>query len=282
MTASLPEHPSYAWTQYLRPHDAEPADPARFTELSAHPDYPRTSAYDPKWVFLDHMGPNVLWLTEWLTDVLDLQPGMRVLDLGCGTAISSIFLAREFGVQVWASDLWISPDDNARRIAETDVADRVFPISVEAHTLPFAAGFFDAIVSVDSFHYYGTDIRYLQYLARYARASAQIGIVVPSNSADPDEMPADILPAMGVHGGDFFTFRSADWWRRHWEMSGVVDVERADSHPVGWDLWYRWCEVDAAWSGDEATDHGAALLLAQSGRTLGFARAVARVSGDPR
>jgi cyclopropane fatty-acyl-phospholipid synthase-like methyltransferase len=37
----------------------------------------------------------------------------------------------------------------------------VFPVSVEAHSLPFAAGFFDAIVSVDSFHYYGTDIRYL-------------------------------------------------------------------------------------------------------------------------
>lgn len=276
-TLSTPDHESYSWKhQYRRPHDAGPADPARFTELSAHPDYPRTSAYDPTWVFLNHMGPNVMWLTEWLADVLELQPGMRVLDLGCGTAISSIFLAREFGVQVWAGDLWISPDDNARRISETDVADRVFPVSVEAHALPFPAGFFDAIVSIDAFHYFGTDVRYLAYLARYARAGARIGIAVPSNSADPDELPADILPSMGVGGGDFFTFRSADWWRRHWEMSGTVDVERADPLPAGWDLWYRWCEVDAAWSGGEATDFGARLLLTQSGRTLGFARVVAR------
>lgn len=284
MTPSGPDHESYSWDHhYLRPAGVGPADPARFVELSAHPDYPRTAAYDPRWVFLNHMGPNVLWLTEWLSDALDLQPGMRVLDLGCGTAISSIFLAREFGVQVWASDLWIAPDDNARRIAETDVADRVFPISVEAHELPFAAGYFDAIVSIDSFHYYGTDIRYLAYLARYARAGASIGIAVPANSANPDEMPDDVVPIMGSSGGDFFTFRSAEWWWRHWEMSGTVDLVHADPLPGGWDLWYRWSEVGAAWAGGEAAESGdAPLLLTQSGRTLGFARVVARVSGDRR
>ena len=42
-------------------------------------------------------GTNVLWLTEWLTSELDLRPGMKVLDLGCGRASSSIFL-QEFGV----------------------------------------------------------------------------------------------------------------------------------------------------------------------------------------
>jgi cyclopropane fatty-acyl-phospholipid synthase-like methyltransferase len=36
---------------------------------------------------------------------MNLQPGMRVLDLGCGRALSSIFLHREFGLQVWAADL---------------------------------------------------------------------------------------------------------------------------------------------------------------------------------
>jgi ubiquinone/menaquinone biosynthesis C-methylase UbiE len=41
------------------------------------------------------MGPNPLWLTEWLCELMDLRPGMRVLDLGCGRAPSSIFLAFE-------------------------------------------------------------------------------------------------------------------------------------------------------------------------------------------
>jgi len=58
------------------------------------------------------MGPNSLWLTEWLCEAIDLKPNMRVLDLGCGKAISSVFLAKEFGVQVWAYDLWIKATDN--------------------------------------------------------------------------------------------------------------------------------------------------------------------------
>jgi cyclopropane fatty-acyl-phospholipid synthase-like methyltransferase len=37
---------------------------------------------------------------------------MRVLDLGCGRAMSSIFLRRQFGVQVWATDLWFSASEN--------------------------------------------------------------------------------------------------------------------------------------------------------------------------
>ncbi|MEZ5227484.1 MAG: hypothetical protein R2710_12635 [Acidimicrobiales bacterium] len=46
------------------------------------------------------MGPNALWLTEALTEVMTIEPGMKVLDLGCGKAMSSIFLAKEFGAQV--------------------------------------------------------------------------------------------------------------------------------------------------------------------------------------
>jgi cyclopropane fatty-acyl-phospholipid synthase-like methyltransferase len=38
---------------------------------------------------------------------------MRVLDLGCGRAATSIFLRREFGVQVWATDLWTNASENS-------------------------------------------------------------------------------------------------------------------------------------------------------------------------
>ena len=73
------------------------------------------------------MGPNALWLVDALAQLLPLEPGMRVLDLGCGTAITSIFLAREHGVQVFAADLWIEPSLNSPRIEEAGVSDRVFP-----------------------------------------------------------------------------------------------------------------------------------------------------------
>src|SRR5512137_97182 len=141
--------------------------------------FPRAEKYDLNWVFENHMGPNVLWLAEAAAEHMDLRPGQRVLDMGCGKCLSSIFLAREFGVQVWATDLWIGASDNSKRICEARLSDRIFPIHAEAHSLPFADGFFDAIVSVDSYHYYGTDDLFLKSFIRLLRPGGQIGIVVP-------------------------------------------------------------------------------------------------------
>jgi cyclopropane fatty-acyl-phospholipid synthase-like methyltransferase len=119
--------------------------------LLASPDFPRTSQYNPDWILSSVSGgANSLWLTEWLTSKLDLQSGMRVLDLGCGRAGSSIFLRREFGVQVWAADLWFSVEENLQRVRDAGVADGVFPIHADARSLPFGCEFFDAIVSIDS------------------------------------------------------------------------------------------------------------------------------------
>jgi cyclopropane fatty-acyl-phospholipid synthase-like methyltransferase len=86
-----------------------------------------------------------------------------------------VFLAKEFCVQVWATDLWVKASENHQRICEAGVADRVFPIHAEARDLPYAEAFFDAIVCVDSYIYYGTDDLYLQYFAKFVRPGGQIG-----------------------------------------------------------------------------------------------------------
>ena len=153
---------------------------------------PRSGAYDPAWVHENEMGPNALWLSEALCQVMQINPGMRVLDLGCGKAMSSIFLAKEYNVEVWAADLWINPTENLSRIREAGVEDHVFPIYSEARSLPFADGFFDAIVSLDSYHYYGTDVHYLEnYLLKLLKEDGQIGIISP---ASPEAVPLP-LPA---------------------------------------------------------------------------------------
>src|SRR3954453_19227572 len=141
--------------------------------------FPRSSKYNPDWVLAGVSGGgDPLWLTEWLTEVLDLRPGMRILDLGCGRAMSSIFLHREFGVQVWATDLWFSASENLQRIRDSGVDGSVYSIYAEARALPFAADFFDAIISIDSFPYYGTEEHFLNYLARFVKPGGVIGIAV--------------------------------------------------------------------------------------------------------
>lgn len=177
---------------------------------------PRSSKYDPGWVFENEMGPNALWLTELLCEKMELKPGMRVLDMGCGRAMSSIFLAREYGVQIWANDLWIDATDNWRRICEAGVEDRVFPIHAEAHALPYAEGFFDAVVSLDSYHYYGTDDLYLgRYFAKLVKPGGQIGIVAPGlTQAIEGDVPRH-LESFWVPK-ECFSFHTAAWWQRHW------------------------------------------------------------------
>jgi len=111
-------------------------------EALTFPQFPLSAKYDPEWMIVNEMGPSSVWLTEYLVQAMELESGMRVLDMGCGKAMSSIFLAREYGVQIWANDLWISPTDNWQRIREAGVEELVFPIRAEAHALPYAEGFF--------------------------------------------------------------------------------------------------------------------------------------------
>jgi cyclopropane fatty-acyl-phospholipid synthase-like methyltransferase len=71
--------------------------------------FPLTAKYDPQWIRDNALGENALCQAESLARRLPFRAGMRILDLGCGKAISSIFLAREFGVQAWAVDGATSP-----------------------------------------------------------------------------------------------------------------------------------------------------------------------------
>ena len=236
--------------------------------------FPRSSAYHPDWVLASVSGgANPLWLTEWLTEALDLRPGMRVLDLGCGRAMSSIFLRREFGVQVWATDLWFSPTENLQRITDAGVADGVFPIHSDARELPFATEFFDAIVSIDSFIYYGTDDLYLNYLARFVKPGGPIGIAGAGILNEFDEVPAH-LSAWWAQDRPV-SFHSPPWWRRHWSRTAILDVEVADTLPDGWRYWRDWLTVIAP---QNTVEIGA--LEADAGRTLGYVRAIGRRRAD--
>src|SRR6266702_2267539 len=178
--------------------------------------FPRSSRYHREWISASVSGgANALWLTEWLASALDLRPGMRVLDLGCGRAMSSVFLHREFGVQVWATDLWFSASENLRRIRDAGVEDAVFPIHADARSLPFAAGFFDAIVSIDSFFYYGTDDLYLNDLARFVKPGGPVGIAGAGLMREIDgPVPAHLAEWWAQDQP--YCLHSAAWWRRHW------------------------------------------------------------------
>ena len=232
--------------------------------------FPLSQKYHPDWLLAAVSGAaNPLWLAEWLAPAMDLKPGMRVLDLGCGRAVSSIFLWREFGVQVWAVDLWFSASENLQRICDAGADEGVFPLHADARSLPFAAAFFDAILSIDSFPYYGTDDHYLNYLARFVKPGGPVGIAGAG-------FMREIAPPVPAHLREWWTpdlwcLHSAGWWRRHWEQTGIVDVSLADTMPDGWRCWLDWLRAVAPENEVEIK-----ALEADQGDCLGYLRLVAR------
>jgi SAM-dependent methyltransferase len=239
--------------------------------------FPRSLQYHPEWVLANtsNGSANSLCLAEWLTTALELRPGMRVLDLGCGRAISSIFLRREFGVQVWATDLWFSASENIQRIRDAGVEDGVFPLHADARSLPFAADFFDAILCIDSYPYFGTDDLYLNYLAHFVKPGCQIGIAGAGLAMEVDGAVPNHLRDLWAQG--FWAFHSADWWRRQWGRTGIMDVELADTMPDGWQLWLDWQRAVAP---DNTAEIAA--VQADGGQFLTYTRVVGRRRGDAK
>jgi cyclopropane fatty-acyl-phospholipid synthase-like methyltransferase len=242
-------------------------------------EFPRSNRYDDEWIMDNQMGPNALWLTEYLCEKLQLHPGMRVLDLGCGRAMTSIFLAKEFNVRVWASDLWISPDQNWQRVVDMGMEDLVYPLRAEAHALPFAKGFFDAVVSIDSYQYFGTDELYLGYISSYIRAGGTIGIVVPGLMCMLDRNIPEHLTQPQSNGKAFWedecwSFKSAEWWRESWNRHGKVANVHVDTMPDGWRHW-RDFERALEKAGKNVFPSDAEALEADKGSVIGFVRAVA-------
>lgn len=238
--------------------------------------FPRSSRYHPDWVIASASGgASALWLTEWLAERLELRRGMRVLDLGCGRAASSVFLRHEFGVQVWATDLWHSASDNLQRIRNAGVEDGVFPIRADARSLPFATNFFDAIVSIDSFVYYGTDDLYLNYLARFVKPGGAIGIAGAGLMREIEGTVPDHLRAWWEPG--MCCLHSAAWWQRHWERTGIATIEVADTMPDGWQAWLDWQRVVAPHNVTEME-----AVEADRGNYLGYVRLVGLRRADAK
>ena len=234
--------------------------------------FPLSSKYDIEWLIDNEMGPCSVWLAEYLSEKVDLKPGMRILDLGCGKAVSSIFLVKEFGVQAWAIDLWINASENWKRIKESGVDSLAYPIHAEAHDLPFAYDFFDVIVSLDTYHYFGTQEMYLSSITRYLKPGGQIGIVVPGVKQEFESViPIKLKPYWEPY---LFTHHTPEWWSQLWERSGMVTVEVADTMPNGYDVWLKWDKTLE--EAEILKRNGDVELLEADGGNFTFTRIVAR------
>lgn len=207
--------------------------------------FPMSAKYDPDWVRRCSYDGLTLYCLESLCRVLNLKKGMRILDLGCGWGISSIFLAREFDAQVWAVDLDFSPSDTYRRALDAGCGDCVFPIRTDARKLPFAEEFFDAVIAIDSYSYFGLDERYPSYLSKFLKPGGLVGLLDGCFTRELntlDDVPDYLKTLYHDKEDPWYCCHAVPWWKRLWEKAGHFSVTCAEILPENDFLWQRYIE----------------------------------------
>lgn len=72
------------------------------------------------------------------------------------------------------------PSDNFDRFKKFNLEEKIIPIHAEAHDLPFAHHYFDAIISIDAYNYFGCESGYLEkHILPLVKKNGLIGIAVP-------------------------------------------------------------------------------------------------------
>ena len=106
--------------------------------------FPKANSFDTALVRSKIMGPNPLKLCEELLCDAGIPRGARVCDLGSGTGITSALLAREYGFDTYAVDLWSDPEENRAFFDSLGISrDTIHPVQADASQgLPFERDFF--------------------------------------------------------------------------------------------------------------------------------------------
>lgn len=188
------------------------------------------------------MGPNSLRL---LDEILQNNPEAarngNVLDLGCGAALSSLFLAMETGAdKVYAYDLWVSPTDNWKRICENKMEEKIIPIQGDALHMPFAEGFFDTIVSIDTYHYFGCEEKVFgEKILPFLKKGGYALIVVPGLKCKPEGAIKELMDEWAADEASMF--QTKEWWITHIAQACEEQIEVYGYESSNFDLvWQEW------------------------------------------
>ena len=191
--------------------------------------YPALRNYTKDEIWRD-IGPGGLYLVSLLANELGLRPSSLVLDLGCGSAKSSIYLADNYKVKVVAVDLWSDPTSNASRIESRGQSGNIIPLQLDASKpLPFAEEYFDAILCVNNLNFSGTDLAIVDRIARHLKRGGVFcsGGECLNEEFRPDQIanPPDVYSfAKPVWEEDFLTSHSPNWWADHIARSTELNL----------------------------------------------------------
>ena len=221
--------------------------------------YPKSEKYMGNDYMKYIMGPNPLKLCEELLVEHQIPAGARVMDLGSGEGLTSAFLAKEYGFTVYAADLWSEPESHYPLFENFGLTrEQCIPVKADANDLPFEREFFDSVVCVDSYNYFGRDPAYLdEKLLPFVKSGGWIYAAVTGMKKDcHDNIPEVLLRSWNAEQLDYI--HDAQWWRSMVSQSRDCEVVSVHEMRSNAEVWADWLKQDNEYAvGDRATmEHG--------------------------
>jgi arsenite methyltransferase len=190
-----------------------------------------TALYESDWARLllgDSFHPGGLALTERLGQLLDLQPGQRVLDVAAGKGTSAIFLAQRFGCQVVGVDYGLDSVKAATdQAAKVGVSQSVYFEQGDAEKLHFSVGSFDAVLCECAFCTFPDKATAATEFARVLRPGGRVGLSDLTRSGPLPPTLEGLLAWMAC----LADARPVEEYTAYFEQAGLT-VEQVELHNV--------------------------------------------------
>ena len=203
--------------------------------------YIKSEKYNTPEFMAKIMGPNPVKLEEELLMNHRIPGGATVCDLGSGQGLTSVFLAKEYGFTVYAADLWSDPEENRKFFDSMGLSrEQLVPVKADATDLPFEVEFFDAVVSVDSYNYFGRDPRYLdEKLLPFVKRGGFIYIAIPGMKKDcHDHLPPELLLSWTPEQLEYM--HDIAYWRAMVDQcrgAELISIQEMESNDEVWADW---------------------------------------------
>jgi len=189
------------------------------------------------------MGPNCMLLLEELIEPhLQKLKNARVMDLGCGQGVTSLYLAKETEArQIFSVDLWIDATTLEKNFTEWEMDDNTFPIHADANDLPFGHNFFDAVVSVDSYHYFGREKGFFaEKIWPLVKPGGMVCLCMPGLKHEFNGEYPELMVEWA--GEEAQCFHSKEWWQEAL-LSGTEGVKECIAFESAladkaWKVWF--------------------------------------------
>lgn len=191
------------------------------------------------------MGPNPVKLAEELLLNNNIPHNSKVMDLGSGSGLTSLFIAKEYGFTVYAVDLWSDPDENQSFFKEQGLDEkRIKAVKADAENIPFEKEFFDAVISIDSYNYFGRNENYLDdKLLPFVKRGGYIYIAIPGMKRDcHNNLPKELLLSWTPEQLEYM--HDTNYWKNLLLKSKNAEIISAAEMESNDEVWQDWLKQD--------------------------------------